>query len=389
MRAFVLTGAAVCWWLGSVGSQASTRTEVSESRVSEDRFDAIEDLKVESIPVMGEAHEALGEVDEAIKQFMAERGIGAVTLAVSRGGEVIHERAFGWGDAGLKVPLQPGVRMRIASLTKPVVCAAIETLMAEGRLSGDDLVFPLLNLARYEEAKGCDSRWHKVTVRHLLEHRGGWDRDVSGDFTFHSDIPALMKVKVGELKPEHVVRYGLRQKFDFEPGERYAYCNFGSILLVRVIERVSGQSFADYLHATVCKTAGARSFSVSTSDARDRQPGEVWYHYHPEYRRREVPLPFRTEARDGAGALACTAADYCRFLEAYWITGKPRRAGEHYRYAFNGSHPGVTAICGQLAEGLNYVVICNRRGGGRADWNGELRKLVQSEMEKVADELRR
>jgi len=197
-----------------------------------------------------------------------------------------------------------------------------------------------------------------------------------------------MRVKVGELRPEHVVRYGLLQKFDFEPGERYAYCNYGYILLVRVIEKVSGQTFTDYLHATVCKTAKALSFSLSASDAIDRQPGEVWYHYHPEHPRREVPLAFRTEARDGAGALACSAADYCRFLDAYWISGEPRESGVNYRYAFSGSHPGVTAICGQLAGGVNYTVICNRRGGGRTDWNADLRKAVQALIEKAAGELR-
>lgn len=354
----------------------------------EDCFEELKKLPADKIPSAGESHAALTAVDEAIRQFMAEKGIGAVTFAVSKGGKVLHDRAFGWADADLKTPLQPGMKMRIASMTKPVVKAAVTTLFTERKLKPDDLVFPLLELSQYKEAKGCDARWQRVTIQHLLDHKGGWDRNKSGDFTFKADVADTLKVKVDELTPEHVVRYGLLQKVDFDPGERDAYCNYGYILLVRVIEKVSGQKFIDYLQATVCKESKAPSFSLSSSDARDRQPGEVWYHYHPEFPRKTVPLPLRTEARDGAGVLACTAADYCRFLESYWISGVPRKPGSNYRYSFNGSHPGVTAICAQATGGINYTAICNRRGGGTTDWNGELRKVIDAALEKVVGELR-
>lgn len=327
-------------------------------------------------------------MDEAIRKFMVEKGIGAVTVAVSKDGKILHDRALGWADADLKIPLQLGVRMRVASMTNPVVQAALKTLITEGKIKADDGVFALLNLSQYPEAKGCDERWQRVTLQHLLDHKGGWDRDQSGDFTFKDDIAETFKVKNDAMVPEHVVRYGLLQNFDFEPGERYAYCNYGYILLVRVIEKVSGQTFFDYLGETVCKEAGITSFSLSRSDARDRQPGEIWYSYHPEYPRKTVPLPFRTEARDGAGVLACTAADYCRFLEHYSVLGNLRRPGGKYRGSFNGSHPGVTAICAQREDGINYAVICNRRGQGSASWNNELCQAVDEALEKVAAQLK-
>jgi CubicO group peptidase (beta-lactamase class C family) len=348
--------------------------------------DSFEDLKVDAakIPVSGEANASYAAVDEAVKAFMAEKGVGAVTLAISKDGKILHDRAFGWADADLKTPLQPGVKMRLASMTKPVVKAAVETLFADGKLKPEHSVFKVLDLGQYKEAKGCDESWQKVTIQHLLDHKGGWDRDKSGDFTNNAtEMCDVFEVKLNELQPEHVMRYGLTRKFDWEPGEKYAYCNYGYVLLVRVIEKVSGQKFIDYLHATVCKEAKAPSFSLSSSDAPDRQAGEVWYSYHPEYPKKTVPLGFRTEARDGAGVLACMAADYCRFLETYWISGKPRTK-ENYRYSFSGSHPGVTAICAQLAGGLNYALICNRRGGGSTDWNGNLRQRVDAALEKVA-----
>lgn len=362
--------------------KAASPTAGAPAAKIEDSFD---DLKVDAakIPVNGEANASYAAVDEAVKAFMAEKGVGAVTLAISKDGQILHDRAFGWADADLKTPLAVGVKMRLASMTKPVVKAAVETLFAAGKLKAEDLVFQVLELGQYQESKGCDERWPKITIQHLLDHKGGWDRDKSGDFTNNAtEMCDLFKVKLNELQPEHVMRYGLTRNFDWQPGEHYAYCNYGYVLLVRVIEKVSGQKFIDYLHATVCKEAKAPSFSLSSSDAQDRQAGEIWYSYHPEYTKKTVPLGFRTEARDGAGVLACTAADYCRFLETYWISGKPRTKGG-FRYTFSGSHPGVTAICAQRGDGLNYTVICNRRGGGTTDWNGDLRKVVDAALDRA------
>jgi CubicO group peptidase (beta-lactamase class C family) len=343
--------------------------------------DCFDDLKIDAtkIPVSGAVKASYAAVDEAVKAFMAEKGVGAVTLAISKDGKVLHDRAFGWADAELKKPLQLGVKMRLASMTKPVVKAAVETLFAKGKIKPENLIFQVLELGQYKESKGCDDRWQKITIQHLLDHKGGWDRDKSGDFTNNTtEMCDVFKMKPDELEPEHVIRYGLTQNFEWQPGEHYAYCNYGYILLVRVIEKLSGQKFIDYLHATVCKEAKASSFSLSSSDARDRQAGEIWYAYHPEYTKKTVPLGFRVEARDGAGVLACTAADYCRFLETYWISGKPRSTKDSFRFTFSGSHPGVTAICAQRGDGLSYAVICNRRGTGAADWNGDLRKVIDA-----------
>lgn len=354
-----------------------------------DRFEDIKKLTASEIPVHGEAHQALANVDEAIQAFMAEKGIGALSFAVSKNGIVLHDRAFGWADSSLKTPLQAGVKMRVASLTKPVVKAAVLTLMDAGKLKPEDPVYTVLQLDQYKEAKGCDARWKAVTIEQLLEHKGGWDREQkAGDLTTHSaEMEKMFRIETDELEPVHVVRYGLTLPLDFDPGTKESYCNFGYILLVRVIEKVSGQSFVDYLQQSVCKEAAAPSFSLSASDARRRQAGEVWYCYHPEYPQEQVPLSFQTEAHDGAGALACTAADYTRFLEKYWISGKPRKEGG-YRYAFDGSLPGVTAICSQRLDGINYTAIANRRDRAGSTWNDELRKRIDEALDKVAGDIR-
>jgi hypothetical protein len=74
-------------------------------------------------------------------------------------------------------------------------------------------------------------------------------------------------------------------------------------------------------------------------------------------------------------------------MEAYWISGEVRDGGRR-GYSFSGSHPGVTAICSQRSDGISYAAIANRRGGGKSEWNGELRKAIDAALATVADKVR-
>lgn len=355
---------------------------------AQDRFEAPPALVAEKIPVSGMAHPALKAVDDAILKLMVEKGLPAVSFSLSKGGKILHDRAFGWADAALTQPLQPGVKFRVASMTKPVVKAAIQTLAAAGKLKPEEKVFEVLDLGQHPEAASCDPRFRSVTLQQLLDHKGGWDRDKSGDLTTRATtISKRYDVKLDEMQSSHIIRYGLTLPMDFDPGERYAYCNYGYIMLARVVEKRGGMPFMAYVQATMARRAGAASFSMSASDAEDRQPGEIWYCYHPEHPAPEHPLSFRTEARDGAGCLATTTADYCRFLETYWISGMPRD-GQKLAFTFNGSHSGVTAICAQRADGINYAAVANRRGGGKTNWNKDLRDAIDAALAPVAAALK-
>lgn len=374
-------------YVKGLGKPAFGSAPMAKPGKAEDRFEDVRGLKADTIPVSGLEHPALKAVDAAVRQFMADRGVPAITLAFSREGKILHDCAFGWAQADLKTPLQTGIRMRLASMTKPVVSSAIQDLFAEQKLKPEDLVFNVLELDQYKESKSCDARWKTVTIQHLLDHKGGWDTEKSGDIASRTtEICDMFRIKPHEMEPIHIVRHGLTLPMDSDPGAHYAYSNYGYILLARVIEKVSGKPFAEAIQASIGQKSGATSFSLSRTDARDRPADEIWYCYHPEHPAKEVPLSFHIEARDGAADLACTAADYCRFLETYWLSGKPR-VDTGYNYNFNGSYPATTAICSQRTDGLNYAAIANRRSGG-TEWNDELRKVIDAALEVVAKEVK-
>ena len=86
----------------------------------------------------------------------------------------------------------------------------------------------------------------------LLQHLGGWDRDVSGDPLAKDAVISRTLGVPMELQHADVIKYMAGQKLDFTPGTKVAYSNFGYLLAGRVIEKVSGLSYADLRASRSC-----------------------------------------------------------------------------------------------------------------------------------------
>src|SRR5262249_5323618 len=123
-----------------------------------------------------------------------------------------------------------------------------------------------------------DPRWQKITLRELLQHTGGWDRDKSGDpIGIPQQIAEALQITPPPA-PADIVRYMLGKPLDFEPGERYAYSNLGYLLLGRFIVAVSGQPYATYVQKEVLAPLGIVRPRLGKALLADRQKGEVKYY---------------------------------------------------------------------------------------------------------------
>ncbi|MEJ2174474.1 MAG: serine hydrolase [bacterium] len=286
-------------------------------------------------------------VERVILGHRARIGARAATVAVGRGGALVYARGFGWADRARSVPVAPDALMRIASVTKPITAAAATRLIAEGRLHADETVLRRLNY-RMDPA---DPRWWLISVRHLIEHRGGWDAHERHDALFRVDAIAS---RLGLDRPpqaDDVVRYMLREPLQYRPGTRRAYSNFGYCVLGRVIERASGMAYVDYLRGELLGPHGIVDVFLARQDARAAR--EVEY---PEGASR-----FNTETGDSAGGLIASAPALVQFLERYWLSGAPRGRGERGSWIVFGSLPGTSAMVRQLPSGVNYAVLMNAR----------------------------
>lgn len=276
----------------------------------------------ESPVATGDSDPALLPFDEAVGEILEMTGAPGAALAVARNGRLVLARGYGYADLATREPVAPTSRFRIGSVSKPITAVATMKLVEEGQLSLDDRVVELLEFTA-PEGVSIDPRLGDVTVRDLLYHAGGWDREQSGfDPPFAADRIAIAMGERPPASPAMIVRFVLAQALDFEPGSRQAYSNLGYAVLGRVIEAVTGESYADYVRRAILVPADARSVELGRSLPEMRAPGEVRYHDPRRFLamfpgRGMVPAPygaFSIEAMDAHGGWIASAPDLLRFM---------------------------------------------------------------------------
>ena len=241
----------------------------------------------------------------------------------------MYARGFGYADLATQQQVEPDSLFRIASISKPITAVAVLQLVEREKLGLDDKVFEILDDEPAIAAAGdqCDVRLQDITIRHLLQHRGGWDRDESFDAMFQS---VRFAEQIGVPPPadqETVIRAMFTQRLDFDPGQRYAYSNFGYCLLGRVIEETSGQDYEAYVQENVLAPLGITSMRLGATRRPERCEGEVCY-YHPDHGSsvfaddlgERVPSAYgawNLEAMDSHGGWLASAIDLARFGSAF------------------------------------------------------------------------
>lgn len=266
--------------------------------------------------------------DEALLELMEEYDIPGGAVAVATDGRLVLARGYGVADTDSGEPVQPDSLFRIASISKPITAVAILWLVESGDLDLDDRAFDILN--EYEPLEGdhVDPGIREVTVRHLLQHSGGWDRDESFD-------PMWAATKVEQAlrvpKPvscEDIITFMLGEPLDFEPGMRYAYSNFGYCILGRIVEEVSGRPYEEYVRNQLLQPVGITRMRIGGTLPEDRADGEVSYYGYPGQSwarsvlpdtQQRVPWPeggFHLKTMDSHGGWIASPIDLVRFTTA-------------------------------------------------------------------------
>jgi CubicO group peptidase (beta-lactamase class C family) len=336
--------------------------------------------------------EELAALDEVMCRYMRERTIGAGALAVMKDGQLLLNRGYGFADSARKVPLAATARFRLASLTKPFTAAAVQRLIRAGKLRADSHAFALLAVQAPEGSKP-DPRLQDITIQHLLTHQGGWDRAVAFDPMFRSLEIAAALGKAGPASSEDIIRYMAGQPLQFAPGSRTVYSNFGYCVLGRIIEKVIGRSYIDYVRDEVLAPLGITGIVQGRTLPKVRQPDEPVYVdpgrgrnvMQPESRE-PAPAPdgtFCLEAMDAHGGLVASPADVARFFQAYQFDGWPARtpaAG-----AIFGSLPGSFTLALRRPDGVVMVALFNQR----TDVSGRDYDLIRDLLNQAADRVAR
>lgn len=312
-------------------------------------------------------------LDEAVEAHMKIVGARAATVAVSKNGEILHSKGFGTSDQAGRKACPPGALMRVASVTKPVTAAAIREAVAAGKLAYDDKAFEILAIKEPKNSK-VDPEIRKITIRHLLDHKGGWDRGSGMDPMFSAPrIKSELKL-ARAVTPADVVRFMHTQPLDFEPGSKAVYSNFGYCVLGRVLEKKMGKPFVACLDELVFRPNGLADIKLGSDTVSKRDSREVDY---PAEARQ-----FSLELMDANGGLVASAPALCVFMRHFMLNGERRLPGGRVDWTYFGSLPGTTAMARQLPGGLDVAVLMNGRRNQSIDPdNLALKKAVEAALQ--------
>ena len=347
----------------------------------------------------------LGSFDEIMARYMKDRNISSGSLAVLRNGRLVLARGYSWTPEGAP-PVPPTALFRIASVSKPITAVGVLQLVEQGKIRLDQPLGDFIDVSRW-----TDRRIEKVTVRHLLSHRGGWDRDAAFDPMFRDQIICKAAGRPLPTTPQMVIDYMATQPLQFDPGTKYAYSNFGYCILGRIIEKITGRPYEDYIREKVLAPIGVTDMRVGHSLPAQHLPGEVEYvdpsnsrednvmGTGPEGKVPETYGGFNLRTMDAHGGWVASAVDLARFsaavdpkgnhpllsaatIEQMWRRPPEVPESDQRYYALgwsvrivgdgkinvwhNGSLPGTFTLLVRRWDGLSWVALFNQRSEGRS-----------------------
>ncbi len=190
-----------------------------------------------ALPAQAANGQAYGLIKQQLDDYFtqleeAKTFSGSVLLA--KDGNIIFTKGYGMADIAAGVKNKPGTVLNIGSLSKAFTSMSIMILEERGLLRTTDTV------AKYiPEFPNGD----KITLHHLLSHS-------SGLFEYLNN-PILWAFCTSYHTPEDLLPYYMDYPLSFEPGSQFEYCNSNYVTLGIIIERITGQSFQDFIDANI------------------------------------------------------------------------------------------------------------------------------------------
>ncbi|MBS1706964.1 MAG: beta-lactamase family protein [Armatimonadetes bacterium] len=239
------------------------------------------------------------QITQYVEGYRAKNNIPGIAMAITRKGEIVYSKGFGFADREAKKPVQIDTEFLIGSVTKQFTSAALMMLVEEGKV---DLEKPIT-----EYLDWVPKTWSDIKLTHLLTH-------TSGLFNYTDDGPTMV-FRRKALTDEELVQVVSKHERAFKPGEKMVYCNTGYYLLGRVIEKVSGEPYEGFLKRRIFAPLGMNSTYMYDMDA--LKPELSKSYWVAKERVTTARLPHQMMAFS-AGSLASTVVDLAKWDKAMW-----------------------------------------------------------------------
>ena len=180
-------------------------------------------------------------------ELSVKNGFSGVVL-VSKKGEIILSKGYGWADRKNKIPNSPSTVFNIGSVTKQFTASAVLKLVEQGRIETSDKIGSYFNQAPVDK--------RDISIHQLLTHTSGISNRTGG-------------FRYNEASKEQFLKEFFESELQSKPGTKYQYANANYIILTAIIESVSGQTYSSFLNdylfvPSQMKNTGYKSINFGT-----------------------------------------------------------------------------------------------------------------------------
>lgn len=178
------------------------------------------------------------QIDTYLSSLAQDHKFSGSVLA-AREGSIIFKGGYGKANIELHTDNTSDTVFRIGSVTKTITALSVIQLIVEGKLTFNDTIG-----SYFPDQKDGD----RITVHHLLTHTSG--------IANYTDNENLLDWASLPSTTEELLNRFSNMDLEYEPGEKYQYSNSGYVLLGALLEKVSGQSYGDYIADHIFKPLG-------------------------------------------------------------------------------------------------------------------------------------
>ncbi len=308
---------------------------------------------------------AFAVIDSLYRKHAIDNHIPGISFGLVVDGQLVYKNSYGYTDIEKKIPVNSSSLFRIASMSKSFTCMAILKLRDEGKLNLDDpayLYIPELKNLKYPTADAP-----QITIRHLMTHSAGFPEDNPwGDR------------QLADTDKDLIEFIGKQISFSNPPGIAYEYSNLGFALQGKIITKVSGMRYQDYIKKNILEPLGMKT---TTYEFGDVAPDKLSHGYRwlNEQWNEEVLLHDTKDGSWGAmGGMISSIDEFSGYMAFHLSAWPPNNTNDdgpikrssvremHHPWRWNGFNPNfkypdgrTCAVTTAYCYGLGWMNDCD------------------------------
>ena len=196
------------------------------------------------------AQDNVSRMEQVVQSYVDSKQFMGAAL-VARDGKVLLSKGYGFANLEWGVANSPASKFRLGSITKQFTATCILLLEERGKLKVDDPVKKYMTDA--------PAAWDKVTIFNLLTHTSG--------IPSFTGFPDYASTEAIATTPEKLVARFRDKPLEFQPGEKWNYSNSGYVLLGYLIEKISQQSYSEFVQENILTPLGMKDSGYDSNSA--------------------------------------------------------------------------------------------------------------------------